>query len=219
MKALKKFLFRQAERRLKKVPPLHRGQARFKLYYPGKYSFGTGSYGLPKVHDWQEGSNLIIGAYCSIASNVQIFLGGHHHTEWLTTYPFAAMLTHKNKLPTSGFSRGDVIVGNDVWLCSDVTILSGVTIGSGAVVAAGSVVTHDVEPYSIVAGNPARHVRWRFDEATRNTLLQITWWAWPVEEVTHVAQLLSTSDPSGLINYARQRRNSESTDNAKETQS
>ncbi|TXH01229.1 MAG: CatB-related O-acetyltransferase [Rhodocyclaceae bacterium] len=209
MKAIKKFLFRQAERQLKKVPPLFRGQARFNLYYPDRYSFGTGSYGLPTVHDWQEGADLSIGAYCSIANNVQIFLGGHHHTEWVTTYPFAAMLPNTYNLPPSGFSRGDVIVGNDVWLCSDVIILSGVTIGSGEVVAAGAVVTSDVEPYSVVAGNPASHVRWRFDETTRKTLLQISWWSWPVEEVANIAQLLSSSDPSGLINYAKQRSGSE----------
>ncbi len=203
MRALKKFLFRQAERRLKKIPALYRGQARFKLHYPGKYTFGIGSYGLPKVHDWDEGSSLHIGAYYSIALNVQILLGGHHHVEWLTTYPFSAMLP--GNMPHSEFSRGDVVIGNDVWLCMNSTVLSGVTIGHGAVVSAGAVVTGDVDPYSIVAGNPARHVRWRFDESTRAKLLEIAWWNWPAEELERIAPILCSSNIDALIDYAKQR--------------
>ena len=204
MKILKKFLFRQAERRLKHIPALYRGQARFNLHYPGKYAFGIGSYGLPKVHDWDEGATLSIGAYCSIALNVQILLGGHHHSEWLTTYPFASMLP--GNIPQTSFSRGDVVIGNDVWLCANTIVLSGVSIGDGAVVAAGAVVTKDVEPYSIVAGNPARHVRWRFDEPQRAALLQIAWWKWPVEEVTQIAPLLCSGNIESLFDYARQRQ-------------
>lgn len=203
MKLFKKFLFRQAERRLKKIPALLRGQARFALHYPGRYSFGVGSYGLPKVHDWDEGTTLSIGAYCSIAMNVQIFLGGHHHGEWVTTYPFSAMLP--GNLPPSSFSRGDVRIGNDVWLCSNAIVLSGVTIGDGAIVSAGAIVTRDVEPYAIVAGNPARHVRWRFDESTRTALREIAWWNWPVDEVSQIAPLLCSGDVESLLAYARQR--------------
>lgn len=203
MKILKSFIFRQAERRLKKIPPLFRGQARFELYYPGKYSFGVGSYGLPKVHDWDEGANLHIGAYCSIALNVQILLGGHHHSEWLTTYPFSTMVP--GDIPPCSFSRGDVLIGNDVWLCSNTIVLSGVTIGDGAIVSAGSVVTKDVAPYSIVAGNPAQHVRWRFDESTRAALVEIAWWAWPVEEVSRIAQILCSGDIDSLLKYAEKR--------------
>ena len=106
MRAIKKFLFRQAERRLKKIPALYRGQARFKLHYPGKYTFGIGSYGLPKVHDWNEGATLRIGSFCSIAENVQILLGGHHHAEWLTTYPLLDMLKESAGTAGCGFSRG-----------------------------------------------------------------------------------------------------------------
>jgi len=204
MKAIKKFLFRQAERRLKKLPALYRGQARFKLHYSGKYEFGTGSYGLPKVLDWNEGATLKIGAFCSIATNVQILLGGHHHANWLSTYPFSSMLENLD-LPECSFSRGDVVIGSDVWLCSDAMVLSGVTIGHGAIVSAGAVVTRDVEPYSIVAGNPACHVRWRFDEPTRAALLAMAWWEWPVEEISRIAHLLCSNDIKALQVYARQR--------------
>jgi acetyltransferase-like isoleucine patch superfamily enzyme len=170
------------------------------LHYPGKYSFG---YGLPKVHDLDEGATLSVGAYCSIALNVQILLGGHHHSEWLTTYPFSAMLP--GDIPHSSFSRGDVVIGNDVWLCSNSIVLSGVKIGDGAIVSAGAVVTRNVEPYSIVAGNPARHIRWRFDESTRTKLLEIAWWNWPAEEMARIAPVLCSGNIDALIDYARQR--------------
>jgi chloramphenicol O-acetyltransferase type B len=205
MKLIKKFLFRQAERGLRKIPGILRGQARFHLYYPGKYSIGVGSYGLPKVHDWNEGSTLKIGAFCSIAANVDIFLGGHHHLEWLTTYPLPTMLAERAPIPQYGFSRGDVVIGNDVWLCSNSMVLSGVSIGHGAVVAAGAVVTSDVEPYSVVAGNPARHIKWRFDEPTRKALLGIAWWDWSIDEITAQSTLLCSANVDGLMEYADKR--------------
>lgn len=202
MKILKQFLFRQAERRLKKIPALYRGQARFNLHYP-EYSFGVGSYGLPKVHDWDEGATLHIGAYCSIALNVQILLGGHHHSDWLTTYPFSTMVA--GDIPSCSFSRGDVVIGNDVWLCSNSIVLSGVTIGDGAIVSAGAVVTRDVEPYAIVAGNPAQRVRWRFDDSTRAALSRIAWWTWPADEIAQIAPLLCSADIAPLLDYASRR--------------
>ncbi len=205
MKLIKRFLFRQAERKLRKIPGIYRGQARFGLYYPGKYSMGIGSYGLPKVHDWNEGTTLKIGAFCSIATNVDIFLGGHHHLEWLTTYPFPTMLAERAPIPQYGFSRGDVVIGNDVWLCSNSAVLSGVSIGHGAVVAAGAVVTRDVEPYSVVAGNPARHIKWRFDEPMRMALLRIAWWDWSIDEITAQSKLLCSGDIEGLMAYADKR--------------
>jgi chloramphenicol O-acetyltransferase type B len=128
---------------------------------------------LPEIHDWREGSTLRIGRYCSIAGNVQIFLGGLHRTDWISTFPFPAFIEEAAGIEDYDGTRGDVEIGNDVWLCSGCTILSGVTIGDGAVVACGSIVTRDVEPYSVVAGNPARHVRWRFPEEQRQALLEI----------------------------------------------
>jgi len=200
VKAIKKFLFRQAERRLKKLPLLYRGQARFNLHYPGRYEFGLGSYGLPQVLDWDEGATLKIGAFCSIATQVQILLGGHHHADWLSTFPFSSMLENAD-LPACSFSRGDVVIGSDVWLCSNAIILSGVSIGHGAIVSAGAVVTRDVAPYSIVAGNPADHVRWRFDEPTRFALLEMAWWEWPVEEIVQIVPLLCSGDIEALLAY------------------
>ncbi|WP_165677817.1 CatB-related O-acetyltransferase [Metapseudomonas otitidis] len=199
-----RFRERRAKRAIRKLPKLYRGQARFQWHYPG-YSMGVGSYGLPIVHDWKEGGTLIIGSYTSIAEQVEIFLGGHHRTDWVTTYPFPAMIDEAAGIPGYAFSRGDVVIGNDVWLCTGAMILSGVTVGDGAVVAAGAVVSRDVAPYSIVAGNPAQHVRWRFSESVREALMASKWWAWPEDEVRSVSALLCSDRLEAFLEYANQR--------------
>lgn len=206
--------FKQLERLLRKrlqrwlgrpeIPRLLRPQAQFRERYPD-YQIGVGSYGLPIVHDWNEGSTLRIGRYCSIANNVQIFLGGHHRTDWVTTYPFPAYLPEASHIDAYGGTRGDVKIGSDVWLCANCVILSGVTVGHGAVVANGAVVSRDVEPYSIVAGNPAEVVRWRFNEDIRNALLETAWWDWPEKEIRAVVSLLCSEDLTAFLSYARSR--------------
>ncbi len=191
-------------KRKKKVPKFYRGQEKFRARYP-KYSIGLGSYGMPVVHDWLEGSTLTIGAYTSIADDVHIFLGGHHRTDWISCYPFPAFVAEAQNIEGFGGSRGDVLIGNDVWLASGCTILSGITVGDGAVVAARAVVARDVSPYSIVAGNPARIIGWRFDESTRNALLQAAWWKWPEDEVRRILHLLCSGNLAAFFDYVRQR--------------
>lgn len=195
---------KRAKKRIRALPKLHQGQAKFLRRYP-QYQMGAGSYGLPIVHDWQEGATLRIGSYCSIAEQVEIFLGGHHRADWVSTYPFPAMIPEVADVPGYAVSRGDVVIGSDVWLCTHAIILSGVTVGHGAVVAAGAVVSRDVAPYSVVAGNPARHVRWRFPEESRAALLESAWWEWPEAEVRSVARLLCSDRLSEFLEYARQR--------------
>ena len=154
----------------------------------------------------ESGRNLTIGRYCSIADKVEILLGGDHRLDWVSTYPFAAMqgLFPASKAPTNFHaSRGDVTIGHDVWLGSGCMILSGVTVGHGAVVAARAVVTRDVPPYAVVAGNPARIVRHRFDEATVAALLDAAWWDLPHAEVSRLVPLLSSGDVAGLVAAAR----------------
>lgn len=182
----------------KATPKLYRDQERFRLRYPS-YEIGVGTYGMPQVHDWNEGSILKIGNYCSIANNVQILLGGLHRTDWISTFPFPAFMDEAAQIKDFGGSKGDVIIGNDVWLCTDCIILSGVTIGHGAVVACGTVVTRDIEPYSIVAGNPARHIRWRFEAAQREALLRLKWWDWPEQEIRQKAHLLCSNNLQELL--------------------
>lgn len=195
---------RQRFKRKAKVDKLYRGQEKFRQCYPD-YEIGVGSYGLPLVHDWQEGTTLRIGAYTSIADEVHIFLGGHHRLDWISSYPFPAFIDEAKHIPDFGGSRGDVVIGNDAWLASGCTILSGVTVGDGAVVAARSVVTRNVAPYEIVAGNPARHIGWRFDEATRAALCDSAWWTWPESEVRSVCELLCSSRLDEFIAYAKRR--------------
>jgi acetyltransferase-like isoleucine patch superfamily enzyme len=181
-----------------------RQQAKFRKRYPN-YEIGIGTYGMPLVHDLNENTTLRIGAYTSIASNVQIFLGGNHRADWVSSYPFPAFFPEAGHIKNFDVSRGDVVIGSDVWLCANCTILSGVKIGHGAVIASGAVVSRDVEPYAVMAGNPARHVRWRFDEPVRLALLETAWWTWPEEEIKQILDKLCSSNLDEFIVYARSR--------------
>jgi virginiamycin A acetyltransferase len=160
---------------------------------PGQIVIGAYTYGRPKVRFAVSGSNLSIGRYCSIADGVEIMLGGNHRTEWVTTYPFPALprlWPESVGLDGSHVSRGDIVIGHDVWLGSQSLILSGVTIGHGAVVAARAVVTKNVPPYAIVAGNPARVVRYRMSEERIAALLRSEWWLLPEAEVRRLIPTL-----------------------------
>lgn len=182
-----------------------RQQAKFFKRYPN-YAIGRASYGLPIVHDNHEGTTLKIGAYCSIASNVQIFLGGQHRIDWVSSYPFPFFFQMEAGFKkTAGGSRGDVIIGSDVWLCANCIILSGVTIGHGAVIANGAIISRDVEPYAVMAGNPAKLIKWRFDESTRTALLESKWWEWPEDEINKILDKLCSDDLTDFINYSRTR--------------
>lgn len=136
----------------------------------GEYSYISGP------RSYVDGAK--IGKYCSIARQVTIGVKGHNY-EWATTSPIITS-------PQYGFidesisepQRADVIVGNDVWVGMNVMIMRGVRIGDGAVVAAGAIVTKNVEPYSIVAGNPAKHIKYRFPKPVVEKLLKIKWWDW-----------------------------------------
>ena len=122
--------------------------------YP-QYKIGRGTYGYPEIFSWNEGATLQIGAFCSIASGVKLFLGGEHRVDWVTTYPFNVLWESGRHITGHPRTKGDVIIGNDVWIGTEAVILSGVRIGDGAVVAARAVVTKDMEPYAIYGGNPA----------------------------------------------------------------
>jgi len=169
---------------------------------PGQIAIGAYSYGRPKVRFTESGARLRVGRYGSIADGVEILLGGNHRLDWATTYPFSALTRlwpAAGGLPGSDASRGDVIIGHDVWLGSQCMVLSGVTVGHGAVVAARAVVTRDVPPYAIVAGNPARIVRMRFDEAAIAALLAARWWDLPHSAVEGLLPLLMSERIDDLV--------------------
>ncbi len=146
---------------------------------------GDYTYGIPIIKNWGEKCTLTIGRFCSIAGNVQIYLGGNHRSDWCSTFPFPAFKEFENWKYINGFSysKGDVVIGNDVWIGNDVTILSGVTIGDGAVIGAECVVAKDVEPYAVVIGNPQIEVKKRFTDYQIAKLLYIKWWNWDIEKI------------------------------------
>lgn len=159
---------------------------------------GDFTYGNPIILSWGEGSKLNIGKFCSIADNVTIFLGGEHRSDWITTYPFNMLLKSFEHIQGHPKTKGDVIIGNDVWIGKGAVILSGITIGDGAVVGAESLVTKDVEPYSIVGGNPAKHLKYRFDKRTIKKLLEIKWWDKELGEIGSIIPLLQSKNVSEL---------------------
>lgn len=150
--------------------------------YPN-HVFGRGSYGGLQVLEWGEGARLTVGSFTSFADGVKVFLGGEHRTDWVTTYPFSALWKSANAFTGHPKSKGDVNIGSDVWVGTEAAIFSGVTIGDGAVVGARAVVTKDVAPYAIVAGNPARVVRYRFTQAHIDSLCAISWWEWSDDKI------------------------------------
>jgi acetyltransferase-like isoleucine patch superfamily enzyme len=173
------------------------------------FEIGAFSYGRPKVRFPWSRARLSIGRYCSIAERVEIFLGGDHRPDWISTYPFSGMRDLWPDAPeTADFqtTRGDVVIGHDVWIGSGAVILSGVAIGHGAVVAARAVVTRDVPPYGIVAGNPARLIRLRFAEEIVDRLLEAAWWDLPPAAVSALIPLLQSDRIEEFIDAARRLR-------------
>ncbi len=142
------------------------------------YEVGVGTYGEPTVLHWGEPATLKVGAYCSIADGVKIYLGGNHRVDWITTYPFTEFRESAQKISGHPSTKGDVIIGNDVWIGGDAKILSGVSIGNGAVIGSSAVISSNVAPYSIVAGNPAKQIKMRFTEEDITILESLQWWLW-----------------------------------------
>jgi chloramphenicol O-acetyltransferase type B len=135
-----------------------------------------------------------MGAYCSTGPGVQIFLGGEHRVDWLTTYPFSEFWEAAKTIKGHPYTKGDVNIGNDVWIGAEAIILSGVTIGDGAVIGARAVVAKDIPPYAIAVGNPARIIRQRFDEKTIEKLLEIKWWNWDDAQIEKFLPILLSQD-------------------------
>jgi virginiamycin A acetyltransferase len=163
-----------------------------------KYQIGAFSYGSPTIL-WDDGkSTLKIGKFCAISGNVVILLGGEHRIDWVTTYPFNTW-DDLRQFKGHPNTKGDVTLGNDVWIGMNSIILSGVSIGDGAVVGAGSTVTNDVPPYAVVAGSPARILKFRFNEETVKKLLLIRWWDWNLDRIRNNMPLLLSNNIEQFI--------------------
>ncbi len=191
-------------------------------------SFGPFSYGKNNinVYYWKEGNNnknkqpidecfLDIGNFCSISGYILVYLGGNHHYTDITTYPFGYI--NQNIFPNhSGkghpWTKGGVKIGNDVWVGTYATFHSGVTVGDGAVIASNSVVTRDVPPYAIVAGNPAKIIKYRFGEfkegaEIREKLLKLKWWDMPIEYINELSPLLCSKNFDEFFKRAEELKN------------
>ncbi len=162
---------------------------------------GPHSYSVPQLH-YHTGDTcrVIVGDWSSLADGVEILPGGNHYTDSVTTFPLARRLGLPGMSRTRDpWSKGDVVIGSDVWLGHGVRVLGGITIGHGAVVAAWSVVTRDIEPYAIAAGVPARVLRKRFDESTIAALLRVAWWEWPETVIRERADELTSADLTSFL--------------------
>jgi chloramphenicol O-acetyltransferase type B len=165
---------------------------------------GRCSYGEPLIARFPvEGGqteDVYVGSFVSIGADVVLQDGGSHRTDWVTTFPLRACLglpgAYEDGHPRS---KGNTVIGHDVWIGRGARVLSGITIGDGAVIGAYSVVTKDVAPYTIVGGNPAREIRKRFSDEQIAALLSIEWWSWPMEKILECVSQLSDPDIDGFI--------------------
>lgn len=151
---------------------------------------------------------LIIGKFCCIAKGVNFVMNGaNHQMNALSTYPFYIMEGFNQQPPKTCDLplKGDTVIGNDVWIGQNVTILPGVHISDGCIIGLNTTIGCNVEPYSIVIGNPARVIRKRFDDETIKLLLEFKWWDKPVEEVNDLIPILTSSNLEYVKNEIKKR--------------
>jgi acetyltransferase-like isoleucine patch superfamily enzyme len=151
---------------------------------------------------------VVIGRYSSLNWRAKVLVGGGHHPEWVSTYNIRRELKMDPTTPGVPTSKGQVVIGNDVWIGYEALILSGVKIGNGAVVGARCVVSKDVDDYEIVVGCPQQSKGYRFDPGVRSALLRIAWWDWPESKVrahadqlndASIARFVERHDPAGPV--------------------
>lgn len=150
---------------------------------PAEFEQNNVLYHYPINHD-----SLVIGKFCSIACGARfIFNSANHTMKSLSTYPFPLFFEEwgldVRNVTDSWDNKGDIIVGNDVWIGYEAVIMSGVTIGDGAIIGTRAVVTKDVPPYTVVGGIPAKFIRKRFTDEVISSLLELKWWDWPKDRI------------------------------------
>ena len=165
---------------------------------PTQFEKNNVLYHYPINHD-----KLIIGKFCSIACGAKfLFNSANHNLSSLSTYPFPLFFEEwdlkKENVTESWNNKGDIIIGNDVWIGYEAVIMSGVNIGDGAIIGTRAVVTKDVPPYTIVGGVPAKIIRKRFSNDEINTLLEIKWWNWDIDKIIKNLDIILGNDVSKL---------------------
>ncbi|MDU5336318.1 CatB-related O-acetyltransferase [Enterococcus sp.] len=166
---------------------------------PREFEKNNVLYQYPVNHD-----RLIIGKFCSIACGATfIFNSANHRQSSLSTYTFPLFYEEwqvdKSQVASAWDNKGDIVIGNDVWIGYEATILSGVEIGDGAIIGAKAVVTKDVPPYSVVGGVPAKQIKQRFDSETIQRLRQLKWWDWPHEKIRQAIPYLKNGNIDRLL--------------------
>jgi probable biosynthetic protein (TIGR04098 family) len=204
MSTLSAFIYKQRMRwygrRIERCHELRRRLA----FYVVKHGFEIGDYSMGQAEiRLYNPSRLVVGKYCSVAAGATFVLGGNHPTDAVTT----SYLDRQGFGPAGyPYTRGDIVVGSDVWIASNAIVLSGVTIGDGAVVGAGSIVIEDVAPYTIVFGSPAKVVRKRFPDEIIAALLEVCWWDLGREQIEAIRPLLLGRDLGKFIDEVRKIR-------------
>ena len=172
----------------------------------GKMHIGYGSY-TGSMDLFGSLNDVYVGKYCSLAVGILFDCGLNHDSSSISTFPFNKIFPNKHgHIHKENTTRGDIKIGNDVWIGRDSTIMSGVIIGDGAIIGTKALVTKDVEPYSIVGGVPARHIRYRFDKETIEFLERIRWWDWSVQEVDQIVPLLMSGDIEALKRHCSSKK-------------
>jgi len=179
----------------------------------GKYSYYSGYYHGKHFDEcvwYMDGTEtacpekLIIGKFCSIATGATFMMGGNcgHRYDWIAQYPLDSFDDdydgYEENPPKAFISKGDTVVGNDVWIGAEAMIMPGLTIGDGAVVAARAVVTKNIEPYTIVGGNPATIIKKRFSDKDIAILLKVKWWDWPEDKIKANLDALRSKNFEGI---------------------
>lgn len=158
------------------------------VFDPDLVKVGVGTYGPIKLIVSGSQGKLRIGSWCSIARGVTFVMNNEHPMEHLSTFPFITLVFSERQLEVR--SKGGITVGDDVWIGCNALVLDGVTIGQGAVIAAGAIVTKDVPPYAIVAGIPAKVIKYRFGESTIEELVHFDWSSVSKDNAEEMRQLL-----------------------------
>lgn len=176
-------------------------------YYHGHSFDDCARYLMP---DRDDVDKLIIGSFCSIGTGATFMMAGNqgHRNDWISTFPFFFMSEEPAFAgATNAYqAAGDTVVGNDVWIGAEAMVMPGVRIGHGAMIGSRALVTKDVEPYTIVGGNPAKPIRKRFPDEEIAMLLEMAWWDWPIEQIRDAMPLLCSGDIRALNMFWKEKQ-------------